>query len=69
MSIRSEMTALFIAPNRDLAEQFTEVAARTRSVQIVGDLKVYPSEQTLDIRLRQLRPKQTSPFGLAPRLP
>jgi Flp pilus assembly protein, ATPase CpaE len=50
------MTALLIAPDRALADQFIQTASRTRALQIVGDLKVYPSQQTLDIRVRQLRP-------------
>lgn len=50
------MTALLISPNRELAEQFTQTVSKTRALQLVGDLKAYPSEQTLEIRLRQLHP-------------
>jgi pilus assembly protein CpaE len=56
MTGRPELTALLIAPNRELADQFTQTVSRTRSLQIVADLKTYPTQQTLDIRVRQLRP-------------
>ena len=52
-----QLTALMIAPDRELARQFHEGAAVTRGFQILAELKSYPSEQTLDIRLRQLRPE------------
>ncbi|MEP6536469.1 MAG: AAA family ATPase [Bryobacteraceae bacterium] len=51
-----EITAMIISPNRDLAEQFSRSVARLKSFQIVSDLKAYPAQQTLDMRLRQLRP-------------
>lgn len=50
------LTALLIAPDRELAEQFLRVVKDTRTFQILADLKTYPSRQTLDIRLRQLQP-------------
>lgn len=53
---RPEFTALLIAPNRALAEQFSSTLARARAFNLVGDLKNYPTEATLDMRLRQLRP-------------
>jgi len=46
-----------IAPDRELARQFEESAMATRGFQILADLKSYPSQQTLDIRLRQLQPE------------
>ncbi len=52
-----QLTALMIAPDRDLARRFEESAAAARGFQILADLKSYPSQQTLDIRLRQLRPE------------
>jgi pilus assembly protein CpaE len=45
-----------IAPKRDLAEQFLATVSETRAFQILADLKSYPPQQTLDIRLRQLKP-------------
>ena len=52
----AELTALMISPNRDLAEQFLATLHETRAFQILADLKSYPPQQTLDIRLRQLKP-------------
>jgi pilus assembly protein CpaE len=52
-----QLTALMIAPDRELARQFEESAAAARGFQILADLKSYPSPQTLDIRLRQLQPE------------
>jgi pilus assembly protein CpaE len=53
----SELSAVLIAPNRELAHQFRQTLPETRAFQILADLKRYPSEQTLEIRLRQLRPE------------
>jgi len=50
------LTALLIAPDRELARQFIKTLATTRAFQIVADLKEYPAEQILDVRLRQLQP-------------
>ncbi len=52
----SELMALMISPNRELAEQFRQTLPETRAFQILADLKSYPPQQTLDIRLRQLKP-------------
>jgi pilus assembly protein CpaE len=51
-----EITALLISPNRELADQFSQSVARVRGFQVVSDLKVYPTQQTLEMRMRQLRP-------------
>jgi pilus assembly protein CpaE len=51
-----ELVALLIAPDRELARQFSATLPRTRAFQIMADLKSWPSEQALEIRLRQLRP-------------
>lgn len=51
-----ELTALMIAPKRDLADQFLATLSETKAFQILADLNGYPSQQTLDIRLRQLKP-------------
>src|SRR5579872_2965164 len=51
-----ELTALLVAPDRELADGFISSLARSHAFQIVTDLRSYPSSQTLDIRLRQLRP-------------
>src|SRR5579862_9884120 len=52
----SQITALLIAPNRDLAQQFVATLPQTRAFQILADLKSYPPAQTLEIRARQLKP-------------
>jgi len=52
----SQITALLIAPNRDLAQQFVATLPQTRAFQILVDLKSYPPAQTLEIRIRQLKP-------------
>lgn len=51
-----ELTALLIAPDRELAQQFSKALAETRAFQILADLKSYPSRQILEMRLRQLQP-------------
>ena len=48
---------MLIAPNRELAEQLTHTLPETRAFQILADLKKYPSDQVLEIRLRQLQPE------------
>jgi pilus assembly protein CpaE len=52
----AEISALLIAPNRDLAQQFLATLPQTRAFQILADLKSYPPQQTLEIRARQLKP-------------
>jgi pilus assembly protein CpaE len=50
------LTALSIIPDRALASQFSTAIERTRAFQILSDFKSYPSQQTLEIRLRQTKP-------------
>lgn len=52
----AELTALLVAPNRELAGQFTAALARSRAFQILAETKSYPSQQTLEIRIKQLQP-------------
>ena len=60
MSVRvqneAEIAALLVAPNRDLAQQFLATLPQTRAFQILADLKGYPPPQTLEIRIKQLKP-------------
>ncbi len=51
-----EMTAMMIAPDRELAAQFLATQSAVRSFHLLAELKSYPSIQAFDIRLRQLRP-------------
>src|SRR5213594_1072403 len=53
---QSELTSLVISPNRELAQQFSATLPVTRAFHILAEMKSYPPVQTLDIRLRQLRP-------------
>lgn len=52
----AEITALLIAPNRELAQTLAASMSATRGFQVVADLKNYPPPQTLEMRLRQLKP-------------
>jgi pilus assembly protein CpaE len=50
------LTALLIAPDRELARQFAASLPGACGFQILTELRAYPSRQTLEIRLRQLQP-------------
>src|SRR5216683_2055976 len=52
----AEISALLIAPDRDLAQKFLATLPQTRAFQIVADLRSYPPHQTLEMRARQLKP-------------
>ena len=51
-----ELTAILICQDRDLAVAFQHSISASRTFQVVGDLKSYPTRQTLEIRIRQLQP-------------
>jgi len=51
-----ELTALLIAPDRALAQAFTRTLPQARTFQVLAELKSYPPQQTLEMRLRQLKP-------------
>ena len=53
---QSELTSLVISPNPELAQQFSATLPTTRAFHVLAEMKSYPPVQTLDIRLRQLRP-------------
>ncbi|HYL39234.1 MAG TPA: P-loop NTPase [Bryobacteraceae bacterium] len=48
-------TALSIVPDRSLASEFARAIERSHSFQILAELDSYPSQQTLEARLRQTR--------------
>lgn len=50
------LTAILISPDSELTAQVTATLVKGRIFQVVGELKSYPPKQTLDMRLRQLRP-------------
>src|SRR5271169_5168996 len=52
----AEITALLIAPDRNLAQQFLETVPQTKAFQVLADLKSYPTQANLEMRLRQLKP-------------
>jgi pilus assembly protein CpaE len=52
----AEIAALLVAQDRALAQQFLATLPQTRAFQILADLKSYPPEQTLEIRIKQLKP-------------
>ena len=57
MTVRGPvLTALSVIPDRELANQFSQAIERTHAFQILSDFKSYPSQQTLEIRLRQTKP-------------
>ncbi len=51
------MSALLISPNRELARDFSLTLPHSRAFQILADLKSYPTQQALDVKIRQLRPE------------
>ena len=50
------LTALSIVPDRELASQFAAATEHSHTFQILSEMKAYPSQQTLEIRLRQVKP-------------
>ena len=50
-----DLRAVLIAPDRDLAAQLCRAVLDTPVFQVLADLKKYPDEETLEIRLRQFR--------------
>lgn len=53
----TELNAVLISPNRELADAFLAAVSRVRGFQILADLRSYPPEHTIEIRLRQLQPE------------
>ena len=52
----ANLTALLVSPDGELSDQFTKTLAKSRMFQVLGELKAYPPRQTLEMRVRQLRP-------------
>ncbi|MEZ5399550.1 MAG: AAA family ATPase [Bryobacteraceae bacterium] len=50
------LAALLISPDRDVARQLTATLAESHAFQVLADLNAYPPKNTLEIRLRQLKP-------------
>jgi pilus assembly protein CpaE len=51
------LTAVLIAPDRELADQFLKSNAEMRAFEVLADVRNYLPEHTLDMRLRQLKPE------------
>ncbi|HZU25511.1 MAG TPA: hypothetical protein VFA04_08315, partial [Bryobacteraceae bacterium] len=51
-----ELIAVMIAPDRELASQFAESVRQTMAFQVSAELKSYPTQQALEVRLRQIQP-------------
>lgn len=52
----ASLTALLIAEDRELAQQLQSALAESRVFDVLAELRSYPQEQTLEIRLRQIQP-------------
>ena len=52
----SQLTALLIAPNRELAQSFVRSQNTVDAFHIVSELKSFMTEEALGLRLRQLQP-------------
>lgn len=52
----AELTALLVAPDRELAAALLRALPAARVFQVLAELRSYPPRQTLEIRLRQYAP-------------
>ncbi len=64
------LSAVLVAKDRALAEQFLSASAEPRVFEVLADLKDYPPAPTLEMRLRQIQPDVllmdlSSDFGTA----
>mgnify|MGYP001178241498 CR=1 FL=1 len=50
------LTAVLVAPDRALAQQFRDAAAEPKVFEILAELKEYVAAPTLEMRLRQIQP-------------
>jgi pilus assembly protein CpaE len=53
---RPRLSAILIAPDRQLARQFTDALAPAQAFQIAAEMKAYPALKALEVRLDQVRP-------------
>ncbi len=53
---RPSLSAILIAPDRQLARQFTDALAPAHAFQIAAEMKTYPASKALEVRLDQVRP-------------
>ncbi|MBI5283207.1 MAG: AAA family ATPase [Candidatus Solibacter usitatus] len=67
------LAALLIAEDRELASQLNQALTEARLFEVQSEIKSYPQEHTLEIRLRQIQPEVVlldlgSDFAVAERL-
>jgi pilus assembly protein CpaE len=55
-TMQTELTAILVAQDRELASAFQQSVEACKSFQVLAELKSYPPRQTLEIRLRQIQP-------------
>ncbi|MCC7234777.1 MAG: P-loop NTPase [Bryobacterales bacterium] len=53
----SALSAFLICPDREISSQFQRSQQEARAFEVVGELAEYPARNTLEIRLRQIRPE------------
>lgn len=53
----SALSAFLISPDRELGSQFLRSQQEARAFEVAGEVAEYPARNTLDIRLRQIRPE------------
>jgi len=53
----SALSAFLISPDRELGSHFLRSQQEARAFEVVGEVAEYPARNTLDIRLRQIRPE------------
>jgi len=56
MQPETPLTALLIAPHREIGQAFAALCAQTQIFQVLSEFRSYPPPQTLDLRLRQIKP-------------
>jgi DNA-binding NarL/FixJ family response regulator len=53
----SQVSALLVSPNRQLAQSFLQAVGQNKSFMILADLKTLPAPLALEARIRQLNPE------------
>lgn len=51
------LTTLLICPDRNLSAQLTKALNEARAFELLSELRSYPQQATLEIRLRQIQPE------------
>jgi pilus assembly protein CpaE len=56
-SYERPLSALLICPDREIARQIARPSGDVRSFEILSELRSYPADQTLEMRVRQIQPE------------